>query len=291
MTANARLRDEDAQQLFANAGFAVLRAILQRSEVEQYRALSQGILKRQADESYQQAHRSIGSLFDLLEEPAFVDLIGSRAILDALGRLGCTDPRFEHGIVFNKLPGTPRTFWHQDGTTWGHASAYTSALSELIAIVYLGDTSAANGCLRVIPGSHRRRHPLHGYLASVSTPELRRGIDSQDPAYQTYPEEIDVPVCAGDLVVLDARLLHAAHANTSSRSRTALSLWYVADPAKLPECVLARFDRRAQPNGRLPYLPGHWPAEALTRLEALLPPEYSGREVPLPMQNTPGKGF
>ena len=38
--------------------------------------------------------------------------------------------------------------------------AYSDLPPQLFAMFYLTDTSPRNGCLRVIPGSHRKRHRL-----------------------------------------------------------------------------------------------------------------------------------
>ncbi len=133
---------------------------------------------------------AIGSLLDILRDPESVDLIGHPLTLAALRLLGFDDPRYEHGIVFNKLPRTPRTFWHQDGTAWDHPSAYTPDPQELILIYYLVDTTPRNGCLRVIPGSHRKRHPLHDHLRGSYTPDLRRMSDPSSPAFRSYEDEV-----------------------------------------------------------------------------------------------------
>lgn len=101
------------------------------------------------------------------------------------------------GSVFNKLPRTPRTFWHQDGISWNHPLGYEPEPIELIVIYYPVDTSPANGCLRVIPGSHRRRHPLHDLLHGSYTADLRMMADPASPASQTFADELALPVSAG----------------------------------------------------------------------------------------------
>lgn len=268
-------------------GYTVASQVLPPAAVERNLELARRILTRQAEE-YRRRHVSIGSLFDLLAEPDFVELIGWPATMTTLAALGFSYPRFQHGIVFNKPPRTPRTFWHQDGTMWNHAVSYEDRPLDLILIYYLIDTRPANGCLRVIPGSHRRRHPLHDGLSGTCTPELRRMQDPDSPAFQIFPDEVAVPVKAGDVVVTDARLLHAAHANESDADRTALSLWYLSAYEELPEVVRARYTLTGGLDSRLPYLPDHWPESARERLRTLLPPPYRGTAPPLPMHNAPG---
>ncbi len=280
-----RWRAERARLL--SEGYAVVPGILGTAEVQRYRALARRILAPQASEEYREKHVAIGSLLDILRDPESIDLIDHPRTLAALRHLGFDDPRYEHGIVFNKLPRTPRTFWHQDGTAWNHPSAYAPDPQELILIYYLVDTTPQNGCLRVIPGSHRRRHRLHDQLRDSYTPDLRRMRDPSSPAFQSYEDEVPLPVAAGDVVVIDARLLHAAHANASDEDRTALSLWYVTDHRQLPECIRARFSLRTGMDERLPYVPAGWPEGAASRLRRMLPPAYEGSVEPLPMNSIP----
>ncbi|WP_437724221.1 phytanoyl-CoA dioxygenase family protein [Sorangium sp. So ce861] len=276
----------DRARLLAE-GYTVVPGVLGLDEVRRYQALARGILAPQQARDYQEKYAAIGSLLDILREPGFVDLIGHPRALAELRRLGCDEPRYEHGIVFNKLPRTPRTFWHQDCTIWSHPAAYEPEPHELILIYYLVDTTPHNGCLRVIPGSHRRRHPLHEPLRGASIPDLERMRDPSSPAFRSYPDEVSIPVKAGDLVIVDVRLLHATHANDSDAERTALSLWYIPACRDLPECVRARFTLRTGFEERLPYVPAGWPGEAAARLRALLPPAYEGSAAPLPWHTDP----
>lgn len=277
-----------AREQLLRDGYTVLPGVLGSEEVRHFRALTARVLQaQQGNAEYREKHRAIGSLVDILREPGFVDLICHPGMRAGLASLGFPEPRYQHGIVFNKLPHTPRTFWHQDGTAWDHPSAYEAEPLDLILIYYLVDTTPANGCLRVIPGSHRRRHVLHSQLKGTYTPDLRAMKDPTSPAFQLYPDEQPVSVRAGSLVVTDARLLHAAHANDSDADRTALSLWYLPSYEALPEVLRARFTLRAGVDDRLPYLPQGWPAEATERLRRMLPPPYAGTETPLPMNNLP----
>lgn len=62
-----------------------------------------------------------------------------------------------------------------------------------------------------------------------------------------------MPVCAGDLVVGDARLLHAAHGNNSTQRRSLITLWYQPNFARLPARVRATLAAKTQA------LPVDWP--------------------------------
>lgn len=85
---------------------------------------------------------------------------------------------------------------------------------------YLTNTTPQNGCLRMIPGSHRKRHPLHDLASTMHTEELRTYQNPDHVQFQHAEGEIDVPVNAGDLVVGYENIFYASHANQSDERRT-----------------------------------------------------------------------
>ena len=111
---------------------------------------------------------------------------------------------------------------------------------------YLHDTRRENGCLRVIPGSHCNHNPLHDVIDEPHAQHLQAGHDLTSDDFSDRPDEIDVPIKAGDLLVGDSRLLHATHANTSDQRRTVLTLWYQTDLPSLPEKIQAQMVAKTQ---------------------------------------------
>ncbi|WP_237479453.1 phytanoyl-CoA dioxygenase family protein [Lichenibacterium dinghuense] len=77
-------------------------------------------------------------------------------------------------------------------------------------ILYLTDTAADGGPLRVVPGFHRR---IAGWLAEIGDADPR-GID-------LTAEAVPVPAGAGDLVIWRHELPHGASPNRSGRPRLA----------------------------------------------------------------------
>ena len=67
------------------------------------------------------------------------------------------------------------------------------------AMIYLSDTRRDNGCLRVIPGSHRCQHRLHA-LPVAHEESLSHIEDPDNIAYQSDESEVAVEVTAGDVV-------------------------------------------------------------------------------------------
>ena len=239
--------------------------------------------------------RSEGSLVHVGDYPGFADLIAYRPALDALAGLALDDVRFSSGYVISKPPGGPPLFWHQDWWGWDEPASRGDDVFQIFLFYYLTDTTPENGCLRVIPGSHRRRHRLHGSLDAHSA-ALARADDPAADAFRSWDDEVAVPVRAGDLVVGDARLLHGAFANRTVQERTLITLWYHADFAGQPAALQTRVweiyrrvgsDTDTDRDGGLS--PQDWPVAARTKIAALVPePTAAARGVaPQPWNRTP----
>jgi len=166
----------------------------------------------------------------------FMELITHQAAVTAMRVLQFMDPKWISGYIISKSPGGLPLWWHQDWWAWDEPVSASEVAPYVFFMYYLVDTDHRNGCLRVIPGSHRQHIDLHDNLPAIHTPELNISpLDS--PVHALHPNEVAVPVHAGDLVVGDARLLHSTYANSSSSRRTNITLWYVPDFRSL-SCVL-----------------------------------------------------
>ena len=227
-------------------------------------------------------NRSQGSLVHLADHPAFAPLIGCQKLRDLFGELGFADPRFSSGYLISKPPKGPALFWHQDWWGWDDPISYSDAIPQVFAMFYLTNTSPRNGCLRVIPGSHRRRHALHAAVEAHAE-ALSEVQNPDDMLYGSLADEVAVPVSAGDVVLGDARLLHGAFANQSDQERSLITLWYHPDFRSLPAPMQVRireiYDRTGvdtdQAAGNAMTL-DHWPDQARQHVAGLLPTAPDG---------------
>ncbi len=103
---------------------------------------------------------------------------------------------------------------------------------------YLVDTNNHNGWLRLIPGFHPKRHPLHD-MRPRDDDTVINATDMDHLAFQQVEGEVDVPVRAGDVVIGDSRLLHSARGNQTGQRRTVLTLWYWPAYDDMPDEVKA----------------------------------------------------
>ncbi len=158
----------------------------------------------------------------LLEWPATWD------ILDAMGLNDFTASGTI--IILSKPAGGPPLYWHQDWMAWNDPISMAPWPQTIFFSYYLVDTNFENGCFRVIPGTHRKRIPLHDQV-EVAHQETAYFADVNDPAmFGEHPDAVDLPVRAGDLVIGEARALHTARGNNSDRRRTLLLGWHNRPP-------------------------------------------------------------
>ena len=149
---------------------------------------------------------------------------GSRRVLE---QLGFGDFESTGGIIIlTKDPGEPALYWHQDWMQWNDPFSCSPWPQIVFLSYYLSDTSVENGCLKVIPGSHLKRHELHDELVPAHE-QGARFIDEDHPVmFSDHPDQLDVMVKAGSLTIADARLLHSAHRNLTDVRRTLILAWH-----------------------------------------------------------------
>mmetsp|Transcript_10461 Transcript_10461/g.17045 ORF Transcript_10461/g.17045 Transcript_10461/m.17045 type:complete len:264 (+) Transcript_10461:464-1255(+) len=118
---------------------------------------------------------------------------------------------------FPKFPGGGESVdWHQDSYFFGSGNS----ANIISAAIYLEDTDKENGCLRVVPTSHRSgveypMEPARGKWQGHNWIDLDKLLDNN----KEYRDQ-DVKVQAGTVVFFDARIVHGAYPNKSlNRSR------------------------------------------------------------------------
>jgi hypothetical protein len=133
--------------------------------------------------------------------------------------------------VFSKPAGDGMAVpWHQDGAYWP-----MRPLATVTAWIAIDPATRENGCLRVIPGSHRQGLFEHQGLAANDMALSRELADGAfDPR-----EAVDVELEPGQVSLHDALLIHGSNANPSGRRRCGYAIRYM--PAT------SHFDRALAP--------------------------------------------
>lgn len=163
--------------------------------------------------------------------PAIEQLAHSAQLKTLASEYLDNEPQLVRTILFNKTASNNwLVTWHQDKTVavsenfdhpaWGpwslkdgchHVQPPVEVLERMITLrIHLDDCTLDNGCLRVIPGSHR-----HGILTQASI-------------QQTVSEEVsqDCPVSAGSVLVMRPHLLHASSKALNPAQRRVIHVEY-----------------------------------------------------------------
>lgn len=148
------------------------------------------------------------------------DLARAPSILDAVETIIGGDILIYSTLILCKYPRRPSLVrWHQDGTHSGlHLSPTVSAW------VALGDSTPENGCMRLIPGSHRLGRLPHA--ASLSAEDLLKNSDE----VQVEVDEAtacDVVLQAGEMSLHHYSIIHGSNPNLSDAKRIGFIIRYV----------------------------------------------------------------
>jgi hypothetical protein len=108
--------------------------------------------------------------------------------------------------------------WHQDGEYWP-----IRPLANVSAWIAIDPATRENGCLRVIPGSHRG-----GLRPHVLDDRENLALDQTvAPEHLDEGNAVDLELEPGQLALFDVFLMHGSNANTSGKRRAGLVYRYM----------------------------------------------------------------
>jgi len=153
--------------------------------------------------------------------PFVGDVVRSPAVLDAVESILGPDIMLWGAEFFIKEPRSPRfVSWHQDLTYWG-----LSDVHEVTAWIALTEACPANGCMRMVPGSHSGGIVPHRDTFAPAN-ILSRG---QEIAVQVdEARAVNIALRPGEMSLHHGRIFHASHGNTTDGRRIGLVVRYIA---------------------------------------------------------------
>lgn len=211
---------------FDNNGFILIRNLLKESEVDVLKAAIENCMEMQIVSQKSKDRFSIGerSAFETLfvwndvggNDP-FAKATRKKAIFDRLRLFFDDEPYVYHNKVATKYPGVEGFRMHQDYYYWyGMGNLYPNMATVQIAVEAC---TPANGCLRVIPGSHKMGRIDH----QVYTGEWDTGIELERlNEILKVKDVLEIELNRGDAVLFHSNLIHGSGDNSSSNSRLTL---------------------------------------------------------------------
>jgi hypothetical protein len=272
--------EDKARELIEN-GFCVLKDMLHADTLKLTRDVSMKAVSALSPQQLEDT-RSPGTLINSNKHPGLAECVGNPKALAALDAMGFGGSKFWKAVIISKPGPSPRLYWHQDCMWWDDPRAYSDYSPMIFLMYYLDDTTRENGCLRLIPGTHRKWHSLHG-TGTAHTHDISRAENMNDPRFADYPGEVDVPVQAGDLVIGDARLFHATHSNLTDEHRTVITIWFHPLFEGLAEETQSWIHHSFHGAHSV------WPAGELGKIQTVIP-DYRGTVEPPEFNRQPDRG-
>jgi phytanoyl-CoA hydroxylase len=159
--------------------------------------------------------------------PAAREALISPRIVEALTAVIGPNVKAMQSMLFIKSEGKPGQAWHQD-------EYFIPTRDRSLAAVWiaLDDTTIENGCLWVLPGSHRRGvlYPTH----EQSDPRFDCTVEAYAFPYRDE-DAVPVEIPAGTAVIFNGYLLHRSLENSGLHGyRRALANHYMSAESLLP---------------------------------------------------------
>jgi ectoine hydroxylase-related dioxygenase (phytanoyl-CoA dioxygenase family) len=147
-----------------------------------------------------------------LDNRIVFDLCALPAITNRIAQLYGPNLVLWRSHLWCKQPGDEGVAWHQDYTHWP-----LRPMISMSAWLALDQATSANGCLRVLSGSHRSTVPT----------KVLRGDPVRDTVADEYVDEsraVDVELQPGEFLLFSHRLLHTSRPNRSPYRRLGLAI-------------------------------------------------------------------
>ena len=156
----------------------------------------------------------------LVYDVAFLNYARNPEILDMVEQLIGPNFALWNSSLFAKPAkvGT-RTPWHQDGEYWP-----IRPLATCSVWIAVDRSSRENGCLRVIPGSHKAKQLSQHNVNNAKGLALNLELDAD--AFDECAA-VDLELEAGQISLHDVYLMHASEPNRSDKHRRGMTLRFM----------------------------------------------------------------
>ena len=156
----------------------------------------------------------------LAYDRSFLEFAKNPQILDMVEQLIGPDFALWNSSFFAKpANGGHATPWHQDGEYWP-----ITPLATCTVWIAIDSATIENGCLRVIPGSHRDKALLSHHTNFSDDVTLNQELDNHN---YDESEAHNITLEAGQISLHDVYLVHGSEANHSSHSRRGMTLRFM----------------------------------------------------------------
>ncbi len=229
---STQLTPAQQRTFYADQGYLVFPDLLTSTELADLRAALASVLSEaegltETNDKFSvtqtgDGNWSVRRIFNpIAHHQVFYDLVFNPRILDVVENLIGPNIQLHHTKLNLKPPSNAeaRIEWHQDYPFFPHTN-----FDLLAVMIYMDDSTEENGCLTIIPGSHKwgpRNHLFAKDGAFSSQLEDKTVVDDST-------RWLPVPVPAGGMELHHCNMLHSSTANRGMRPRSAMVIQYRA---------------------------------------------------------------
>ncbi len=183
-------------------------------------------------------HIRHGGTQGLVGSSDWLDYARIPEILDMVAQVIGPDFLLWGTTVFGKPPKSGKTIpWHQDGEYWP-----IRPLATCSVWIALDEATSENGCLRYIPGSHRRKAVLRHHQDDDPALGLNQVLDADQFDESTAR---DVTLQAGQISLHDVYLAHGSGPNRSDKRRAGFICRYMPTTSHFDHAYGAELQKRS----------------------------------------------
>lgn len=232
MTIATRMAPAEQKAFYDERGYILHPNLVTQDELATLRAALDEVLEEargltEANEKFSVTRGADGNyhvrrIFNPIKHhQAFYDMAFHPRILDAVEALIGPNIQFHHSKLNMKPPTSPdaRFEWHQDYPFYPHTN-----YDLLAVLIHLDEATRENGCLRVVPGSHKHGPQMHVFARDGAfSSKLADQAVIGDESSWFYAE-----APAGGVEIHHCNMLHSSTANLGTRPRSVLIFNYRA---------------------------------------------------------------
>lgn len=204
-------------------GYVVPEFRLNAEHIDALRRAVDALIARNPDvrpEKLVNAHIDYDNAEGVIGDGVFLELAHDNDLLDLVAAVIGPDIILWGMQVFCK-PATDgmEVPWHQDGQYWP-----IRPLANCTVWLAIDHANKENGCLRVIPGSHREQRTFAHHTDDRERLTLRQTLD---PKTVSPNPPVDITLAPGQMSLHDVHLIHGSNANSSAKRRAGVAIRYM----------------------------------------------------------------
>lgn len=214
------MQNQEKRQQYEDQGYALFPGTLDRGLMEE--------TVRHVDwlmEHYPDIKPELLTTDRIVDDPFWLRLVSDHRLLDIAEQFLGPDIALFGAHYFCKMPFVGRAvLWHQDGSYWP-----LEPIEVVTLWLAVDEATPENGCLRVIPGTHKIQ--LQEMQANTQVSNI---LESEvDPALVDESKLVNIVLQPGDVEVHHPNIFHSSEANLSPKRRCGMAIRYISARSRI----------------------------------------------------------